>query len=310
MKLKGFTMPKGLVSTLSKASLGMQQKAPTLLVAGGIVGIIASTVLACRATLKAEAVVEAGNEKIEEIRETSPEETKQKDVTRAYMKLGLEVAVLYLPAVGLGALSIAGILTSHNILTKRNTALATAYAALQSSFNDYRLRVVDKYGEEAEQAILYDLKEETEEVVGEDGKKKKKKVVTAGKLASPYARYFMPYNPNDPHEGTTSYERNMDYNRTIISGVEHMVNDNLRAYGYVFLNDVYAALNLSKTKTGQFVGWILDKDKPNGDNYIKFYKKEVRVKDGYGDMVDAILLDFNVDGEIMSGARERALILE
>lgn len=312
MKFKGLTMPKGITSLIVKTKSLSRQNGPTVMVVGGVIGVVASTVLACRATLKAETVVHSANKEIEAIRESAPEETKKKALTKAYVKVGLDVALLYLPAVGLGALSITSILASHKMLTKRNAALAAAYTTLDQSFKDYRARVADRYGEEIENDIYYNLQEyEVEETVTDkNGKEKKvkKKVKVANSEASPYARFFMPWDSKDPHAGTISYERAPGYNQITLSHQEFVLNDLLRANGYMFLNDVYAALGFSKTVAGQAVGWVYDPKNPTGDNHIKFITRKVWKKDSYGEMVETYLIDFNVDGPIVEAAKSRNLL--
>ena len=65
----------------------------------------------------------------------------------------MKFAKLYAPAVMLGAASIASILASHNIMKKRNVALAAAYAAVDKSFKDYRDRVIERFGEQVEKEL-------------------------------------------------------------------------------------------------------------------------------------------------------------
>lgn len=71
----------------------------------------------------------------------------------------------------LGGLSITAILTSNNILRKRNIALAAAYTALDKSFKEYRGRVIERFGKELDRELKYNIKakEVEETVVSEDG---------------------------------------------------------------------------------------------------------------------------------------------
>lgn len=70
---------------------------------------------------------------------------------------------------------------------------------------------------------------------------------------------------------------------------ERYANDLLKARGYLFLNDVYDILGFPRTAIGQVVGWIYDEKDANGDNFVSFGKYR-----------DEFILDFNVDGEILS----------
>ena len=72
------------------------------------------------------------------------EEQNKKDLAIVYTQSAIKVAKLYAPSVILGALSITAILSSNNILRKRNVALAAAYTAVDKSFKEYRGRIVGR----------------------------------------------------------------------------------------------------------------------------------------------------------------------
>lgn len=196
--------------TFSKVGFGLQKKSPEILVGVGIVGAVASAVLACKATTKAGAIVEESKNSLADIREANENgvtkagesysaEDRRKDLAIAYVQTGVKFAKLYAPAVMLGAVSIASILASHNIMKKRNVALAAAYAAVDKSFKDYRDRVIERFGEQVEKELRYNIKaQEIEETVTDDkGKEKKVKqnVNVAdenwdGSDYGPYAKVF------------------------------------------------------------------------------------------------------------------------
>lgn len=71
------------------------------------------------------------------------------------------------------------------------------------------------------------------------------------------------------------------------------MNEKLKAVGYIFLNEVFDCLGLPRTKRGQVVGWIYDKNNTNGDNYIDFGLAEQ-----HKGVNGAVVLNFNVDGII------------
>lgn len=95
----------------------------------------------------------------------------------------------------LGGLSITAILTSNNILRKRNIALAAAYTALDKSFKEYRGRVIERFGKELDRELKYNIKakEVEETVVSEDGSEvvEKKTIELADpNTYSPYAEFY------------------------------------------------------------------------------------------------------------------------
>lgn len=172
--------------TFSKVGFGLQKKSPEILVGIGIVGAVASAVLACKATTKAGAIVEESKNSLADIREANENgvtkagesysaEDRRKDLAIAYVQTGVKFAKLYAPAVMLGAVSIASILASHNIMKKRNVALAAAYAAVDKSFKDYRDRVIERFGEQVEKELRYNIKaQEIEETVTDDKGKERR----------------------------------------------------------------------------------------------------------------------------------------
>ena len=91
-----------------------------------------------------------------------------------------------------------------------------------------------------------------------------------------YARVFGPDNMHFSHHHGD--------NKSYITITENWMNDRLRANGHVFLNEIYDAFGLSRTKAGAICGWL----KESGSE-IKF---TVTPTD------DGLLLDFNVDGVI------------
>lgn len=138
---------------LSKTAFKLKKASPTIMVVGAAIGGVTATVLACKATLKAQyslAEHKANMEKIHETKdkvdsgeiqlsegETYTKEDLTKDITTTYIKTGMKLAKVYAPAIGLGAASLGCMFGSHHIMTKRNATLTAAYIALEQSFNGY-----------------------------------------------------------------------------------------------------------------------------------------------------------------------------
>lgn len=306
--------PLGIINTVgktfSKTGMTMKKHAPEILVTGGVAGVVTSAVLACRATLHLNDVLTDAKKELAVIHQRSgvyqPEDNR-KEVTAVYVKTSLRVAKLYLPSVGLGAASIASILSSHNILQKRNAGLAAAYALIDTSFKQYRARVVDRFGNEVDSELLYDTHDEKIEktIVDENGKTKKVKetVKVSGELSG-YARYY-------DHATSEAWEESNEYNLFYLRGQQAYANNLLSANGYLFLNDVYKMLGIQRSVPGQAVGWVFEHDGAAvGDNYVDFGIKETYRKNADGVLEPVILLDFNVDGNIWERAAGKALISE
>src|SRR4051812_28162749 len=129
--------------------------------AGAATAIVA-TVKACQATLKVEGVLaeaEKTKSEMETIHIDRPLKYSLEDYKHDQRLLRVHVArdlaKLYAPAVGLGVLSIGLLTGAHVVLTKRNVALAAAYAGLDKVFSEYRDRVRKEYGDEKDREFRY-----------------------------------------------------------------------------------------------------------------------------------------------------------
>lgn len=296
-------------NTFSKVAFKIRKHSPEILVVTGVVGTVASTVLACKATTKVSTILENTKQEVEvihavaakeEMAEVYSETDVKKDLTIVYTKTAVEVAKLYAPSVALGVASIGCILTSHKIMRSRNVAIAAAYAAVDKGFKEYRNRVVDRFGSDIDRELKYGLKAKkiTEiEVDEETGKEKKVKkdtlVVTDPNGYSDYARFF--------DEACPAWEKNAEYNLMFLRAQQQYANDILVSRGHLFLNEVYDMLGIPRTKAGQVVGWIYDAKNPIGDNFVDFGIYDIHrevARDFVNGYERTILLDFNVDGNI------------
>lgn len=293
---------KSVNGVASKAVMKLKKHSPEILVVAGIAGTVVSAVLACKATTKVAEILDETKGTLDIIHdgmETGAingqeytNEDGKKDTVVVYAQTGMKLAKLYGPAIILGTLSITSILASNNILRKRNVALGAAYAAIDKSFKEYRGRVIERFGEQVDTELKYGIKAkkfEEIEVDPETGKEKKVKktvMVADPNLQSDYAVYFDSKSRN--------YETNLDYNRMFLKAQQAFANDKLQTRGHLFLNEVLDDLDLPRTPAGQIVGWT--KDGPDG--YVNFRIVEVERETEDGRHEPALLLDFNVEGNI------------
>jgi len=290
-------IPNSITQKLGRQILQAQKASPKWLFAAGIIGVVGSTVLACRATLKLENKLDAFNDDVESHKADAEELDLSKSEYRKtlgyiYAKNCGSIAKLYAPAIILGGASIAALTGSHVILTNRNTAVMAAYGALQTSFDQYISRVKEELGEEKERDIRNGIVKEKVKV---DGKTELVSIRQLGR-GSEYARLFDEYNKN--------WCKNPENNKHFIMCQQSYFNDLLHSRGHVFLNEVYDALGIDRSTAGQAVGWVITPDRCGGDNYIDFgifdvFNGNIYVNAGFiAGIEPSILLDFNVDGVI------------
>lgn len=292
----------------SRIGFQLRKHSPEILVAAGIVGAVGSAVLACKATLKVNDILDESKTSIDKIHAATEngvteggqeytEQDSKKDLAIVYAQTGLKLAKIYAPSIILGSLSITSILASNNIMRKRNVALAAAYATVDQAFKDYRGNVIERFGEKVDRELKYNIKaEEVEEtVVNDKGKEKKvkKTIEVAGPLYSPYCMIFDETNPN--------WEKDAEYNKTFLIAQQNYWNNVLHIKKRVFLNDVLKSLGFEPTKAGQVVGWVYDPECGKGDNYIDFGIIDItrqKARDFVNGYERSIVLDFNVDGDV------------
>ena len=295
---------------IGKAGLQLKKHSPEILMGAGIVGTVVSTVMACKATTKVNEILDPVKETIDIVHEGMEkgeikgveytQEDGKKDLTIIYTQTGVKLLKLYAPAIALGTLSIASIVAGHNILKKRNVALAAAYAVVDKGFKNYRKNVVDRFGKELDRELRYNIKaKEVEEIITDEkgNEKIEKKVVNDYESKtldeySVYARFF--------DAASTQFEKDPEYNLMFLRRQQDYANELLRSRGHLFLNEVYDMLGIQRSTAGQIVGWIYDEKNPIGDNYVDFgiYENREANRRFVNGYEYNILLDFNVDGEI------------
>ena len=293
---------------LHKFGFKFKKHSPEILAVAGVVGIVASGVMACKASTKLSGVIEETKEQLDQVHDyvekngfsdKYTEEDSKKDTAIIYTQTAVKLVKLYGPAVILGTLSITAMLTSNKILRKRNIALAAAYTTVDKAFKDYRGRVVERFGEELDRELKYNLKsKEIEETVtdenGEETSVKKTVKAMNPNDISEYARFF--------DESCSSWNKSQFHNQMFLKQQQNYANDLLKAQGYLFLNDVYKMLGMDVAPYGQVVGWIYDEKNPVGDNFVDFglYDLNDEAKRLFiNGRERSILLDFNVDGNIL-----------
>lgn len=199
---------------LQKSQIFVKRNSSTILTCVGALGVVATSVMAAKATPKAILLVEEAEDKKGE------ELTKFEKVCAA--------TPAYIPSIVMGATTIACIFGA-NVLNKRHqAALTSAYALLDSSYKEYKSKVIELYGDEADIRVKEELvKDHYEETEVEDGK-----VLFYDEFSQ---RYF---------ESTTEDVLRAEYE------LNRMV-----AGGGAYLNDWYHLVGLEMTDYGDFMGW-------------------------------------------------------
>lgn len=310
---------------IDKAKFVLNKKSPEIWLGAGVLAIIGGTIWACHASRKLDEVLYEREEKIEyldrlvadddkfiedakfngdpyneeEDREMPLKEYKKQRAIATLQCAG-DLAKLYVPSAILISGGIGMIIHGHNVLSRRNAMLVSAYATLDEAFTKYRRRVAERYGDKIEQELYSGRSTGTVTVteIDENGKKKKVKqevpIIEDG--VSPYATFF-------DKEHSTEWTTSPTYNHSFLIGQQNAANDLFRIRtlnakrkgkrGWVMLNEVLEMLGLEQTPTGAICGWLspLEGEVGEGDDYIDFGFIEDEENGRF-------LLDFNCQGMI------------
>lgn len=307
----------GALVTWNRSKLVLKKHSPEILMVAGTAAVIGGVVLAIKETLNLEPILDAhasmrnaidtceekgtavSSESGDMIQYTT--EMAKHDRITNYLQTAWKCTKLYAPSATLVLGGIGCFLAAYGIMRKRNLALIAAYKALESEFAEYRRRVIEDRGEEA------DLKYRTgivqSQVTDENGEVHENEFVFPdGEHLSGYARIFDHTNPYWNHD--------KDYNMAFLTSQEASANRRLYRHGHMMLNEMYDMLGFEHTREGAVVGW-LEKDMnpkcPNDGNVDLKILRCWRHTNGIEDEIstspqpnweEIYIIDFNVDGVI------------
>lgn len=314
-----------LVKKISDSTAGFRlkvsHKSPEILMITGIIGVVGSTILACRSTLKIDEVLDQTAYSLDKIKEgratydldVYSETDYKKDLAITYAQTAVGIVKLYaLPVAGM-TLSLSLIIKSNGILRKRNMALVAAYTAVDTAFKEYRQRVVSELGEDKDRHFRFGTEKEkfSEIVVGEDGKNKTVKgtieTVPDGNRRSMYAVDYSKETSkfwSDYRETNIINLNNWERYANEILYVRAVGNKN--GIGHFFLHEVYDCLGIERTEASCVVGWTATVEECKNRQVISFgmFENDSQEYENFVmSRVPYIELDFNVDGVIFDDKR-------
>ena len=307
---------QSILGCITKTKFSIMKNSPEILMGTGITLAAGSLVLAIAGAKRYERVTHNDLARIKKLKEDMKDPSKQeegvdykKELLKNYSKLTFNTIKVYAPSVITFVVGVGCILGSHNIIKGRNMALAAAYATLDNGFRAYRERVAERFGEEVEDEIHRGLKKKKVTYTDENGKEKTKTIMVndPDMKASGWAVWFDESNKNWTRSGVMNLDQ--------LQILERFANNKLRTEGYVFLHDVYQELGIDdvyltdrQIQGSHVVGWLYDPSDKTRDNYISFglfdrktgtLTEQALNMQMYGET--NILLDFNVDGDILTG---------
>lgn len=291
-------IPKVVTRAGSRSLLKLNASSPTLLVVAGVGGLVATAVLASKASRKLDPIIEDHQTARRRIAMPSTssmvynsKREEQKAILSVYVDTSLKLTKLYGPTLLIGSASVISVLGGHKILRGRQIATMAAYSGLLEQFQNYRKRIAQTLGDEVEKGIYEGARGEWQEDPDHKGEYKLKPVFDKDVDKNSYLRpWFDEFNNNWTRDPVANY--------LFVKGVQQHMNNLLSVRGHVFLNEALDALGMPRVREGQAAGWLRN---GKGDGYVDF---------GFMSSLDpvsiafcngaerSVRLNFNIDGII------------
>lgn len=195
----------------------LRRNSSTILACVGAFGVVATSVMAVKATPKALTLLEKA------------EEEKGEELTK--FETAIAAAPAYIPAVITGAATVACILGSSVINKRQQASLMSAYALLDSSYKDYKKKVDELYGEEAGKHVRQEIA--------------KDKYTGDGTLEDDEKELFYDFYSGRYFEST----------QEDVLKAEYELNRELYVNGYACVNKFYEALGIETRPEYDDIGW-------------------------------------------------------
>lgn len=126
-----------------RASLYVCRNTPTILTCVCGIGVVATSVMAVKATPKALQLLEEAKAE------------KEDDLT--WLEIVAVAGPAYIPAMVTGAATIACIFGTNVLNQRQQASLASAYALIDNSYKEYKKKVEELYGKEANAQVQHDV---------------------------------------------------------------------------------------------------------------------------------------------------------
>ena len=202
---------------LNESKLFIKRNASTILTGIGGAGVIATSIMAVKATPKALTLLE------------NAKEEKGDDLTKLE---SIKIAgPAYIPTILVGVSTIACIFGANILNRRHQAALMSAYALLDNSYKEYKSKVIDLYGEEADARVREEIAKDKH--TGDEKSSDNDSVLFYDEFSGRYFNALM----------------------SDVLKAEYDLNRKLATWGGVYLNEFYELVGLPTTDYGDHLGW-------------------------------------------------------
>ena len=231
------------MNILKTSKLFLKRNSATILTCTGAIGVVATTIMAIKATPKATILLE--------------EAKKEKGKNLTVIETVKTAGPVYIPTIITGVATITCIFGA-NVLNKRQQAsLISAYALLDKQYKDYRAKVNVLYGNGTNEHVKNEL------------------------VKDKYEEEVYPLEDNKVLFYDEFSERYFESTMEKVTRAEYILNRDLSYHNYAALNEFYDLLKLEIVDYGDILGWntfeLMDR---NCFSWIDFRHRKVELEDG------------------------------
>lgn len=269
-----------LNNTVVKGKIFANEKGPTVLIAAGTIGLIGTTVWACKKTLIIEDIQKQHNNSMAMIENPDnaqlypeyTEEDEKKDKAKVWLRTGGKLIKLYTGPIVLGIISVGGIALGTHKLNGKVVKLTGVVAGLTKTLYDYRERVKAKVGEEKENDLY--LGTHKENVSTYKFAENSDDVVTSVKTEEDYVDaelvknhpYLIEFGPTN-WDGSRNWvfdENSPSYNALAIKSAIKNAQRDLEietaqtGFGKYWLHQIYKTLGIKEPAWTITAGWVAE----------------------------------------------------
>lgn len=205
------------MNLMKSASRFLKKNGGTILAIGASVGVVLTAIETGKASIKAERLIEMNS--------AEPAYTAKEKVQDCWK--------FYLPAVALGAGTIACILGSNALNKKQIASLTAGYMALGKAYQEYRRQVAEHVGAKQEQEIWKNAHADDDDFVK---MKSEEKLLCYEPISKRYFRAT----------------------EAALLEAFYSLNRDFALNGYASMNDLYNYLGLDYIPEGDLKGWCAD----------------------------------------------------
>lgn len=233
----------------TKVVANVSKNSPTILAGLAIAGVVATAVVAVKATLKSKEVIEDHEEQLDILEEKFEDDpsiedaTKREMIRQVYINTAKRLLPIYAPVAITGIMAIACIFGCNSVHTRRQAALAAAYNISESTLRNYEAKARELVGSK-----------KAEQIKDEANVEKIKSIVNGSPAVIETGKGSELFIDNQTGQ---LFRSNMEYVRHCVTDIDNRLTD-MGGDTFIPLNDLLMAWGCHACELGRDLGFNVE----------------------------------------------------